>query len=107
MSKNMDKIVITPYNVVDNTELPEMSVDQLPVDGDALEICGETYYVCQFVQTADSPVIGVIPLVVRNPSRVLNIKNYIDCLSIAHRRVLYKNANGICDMDNCDEMIIT
>jgi hypothetical protein len=103
----MDKITITPYNVVDNTELPEMSVEQLPIDGDALEISGETYYVCQFVQTVESPVIGVIPLVVRNPSKVSNRKNYIECLSIAHRRVLYKNANGMCDLENCDEMIIT
>jgi hypothetical protein len=103
----MDKIIITPYNVVDKTELPEMSVDQFPVDGDELEIHGETYYVCKFAQEFVSPLIGVIPLVVRNPSNVPNIKNYIECLSIAHRRVLYKNANGICDLDNCDEMIIT
>ncbi len=103
----MDKILITPYNVIDNTQLPEMSVDQFPADGDALEISGETYYVCQFVQSFESPVIGVIPLVVRNPSQISNIKNYIECLSIAHRRVLFKNAKGICDLDNCDEMIIT
>lgn len=103
----MDKIIITPYNVVDNTELPEMLVDQFPTDGDALEISGETYYVCQYVQPFESPVIGVIPLVVRNPSRISNIKDYIECLSIAHRRVLFKNSKGICDLENCDEMIIT
>jgi hypothetical protein len=103
----MDKIYITPYNVVDKTELPEMAVDQVPTDGDALEIRGETYYVCQFVQEFEAPVIGVIPLVVKNPSHVSNIKDYIECLSIAHRRVLYKNASGICDLESCDEMIIT
>lgn len=103
----MDKIYITPYNVVDKTELPAMSVDQVPTDGDPLEIHGETYYVCQFVQEVNAPLIGVIPLVVKNPSRISNIQDYIECLSIAHRRVLFKNASGICDLDNCDEMIIT
>jgi len=101
--------VITPFNVVDNIELPEMSVKNIPVDGDSLEIDGELYYVCENVLTphTDSKRIGVIPLVVRNPSKILNIKNYIECLSIAHRRVIFKNSKGICDLENCDEMIIT
>jgi len=51
-------------------------------------------------------VIGVIPLVVRNPAKVLNIKDYIQCLSIAHRKVQFKNDKGICDLDNSSEMII-
>lgn len=33
-----DKIVIKPYNVVDHTDLPEMSLDQIPTGGDQLEI---------------------------------------------------------------------
>ena len=44
---NMNKIVIKPFNVVDHTDLPEMSVDQIPTDGDPLEIKGELYYVCE------------------------------------------------------------
>jgi hypothetical protein len=48
-------MVIKPYNVIDQTHLPEISVDQIPADGDPLEIAGE----------------------------------------------------GICDLQNCDEMIIT
>jgi hypothetical protein len=105
----MEKLVIRPFNVVESTKLPEISVNQLPIDGDPLEIEGEMYYVCEtaFEEKSDSSFIGVIPLVVRNPSRVLNIKSYIECLSIAHRRVQFKNAKGICDLDSCDEMIIT
>ena len=105
----MNKVMIKPFNVVDNTDLPEMSVDQIPTDGDPLEIKEELYFVCEqnYKQHADPPVIGVIPLVVRNPAKVLNIKKYIQCLSIAHRKVHFKNDKGICDLDNCNEMIIS
>lgn len=105
----MNKTVIKPFNVIDQTQLPELSVDQLPTDGDPIEIRGEMYYVCEsdLKQQTDSPTIGVIPLIVRNPANVSNIETYIKCLSIAHRKVLFKNANGICGLENCDEMIIT
>ena len=105
----MNKTVIKPFNVIDQTHLPEISVDQLPTDGDPLEIKGEMYYVCEtdFKQEFDSALIGVIPLVVRDPAKVSNIKTYIKCLSIAHRKVLFKNTRGICDLENCDEMIIS
>lgn len=55
-------------------------------DGDPLEIKGELYYVCENIheQHSDPSAIGVIPLVVRNPAKVLNIKDYIQCLSLAH-----------------------
>lgn len=105
----MNKTVIKLFDVVDKTELPEMSVDQIPTNGDPLEIKGEVYYVCENInkQQSDPQVIDVIPLVVKNPANVSNIKEYIQCLSLAHRRVQFKNAKGICDIDNCDEMIIT
>jgi hypothetical protein len=105
----MSKVVIKPINVIDHTQLPEMTVNQIPTDGDPLEIKGEMYYVCEtvFKQQLDSLQIGVIPLVVRNPSKVLNINSYIECLSLAHRKVQFKNAKGTCELDNCDEMIIT
>jgi hypothetical protein len=95
--------------VIDNTELPEMSVDQIPTEGDALEIKGEMYYVCENnnKQQSDYPLIGVIPLVIRNPTKVVNIESYIRCLSIAHRKIQFKNVKGNCDLENCDEMIIT
>jgi hypothetical protein len=106
---NMKKVMIKPFNVIDQTDLPEMVVDQTPVDGDPLEIEGELYYVCEqdYKQQTDIPVIGVIPLVVRNPAKVKNIKEYIQCLSIAHRKVQFINEGKICDLNNCDEMIIS
>jgi hypothetical protein len=105
----MEKLLIKPFNVIDNTELPEISVNKVPTDGDPLEIDREMYYVCEkvFGHQTDIKRIGVIPLVVRNPSKISNIKEYIQCLSIAHRKVLFKNENGVCDLENCDEMIIT
>ena len=105
----MGKVKIKPFNVVDNTELPEMSVDQIPTDGDPLEINREIYYVCENndQKKSEPGVIGVIPLVVRNPAKVENIETYIKCLSIAHRKVLFKNSKGICDLESCEEMIIS
>jgi hypothetical protein len=104
----MNKAVIKPFNVIDNTKLPEMSIDKILTNGDPLEIKGEMYYVCESksTQQLNSPEIGVIPLVVRNPADVTNIKEYIKCLSIAHKKVLFKNVKGSCDLENCDEMII-
>ena len=105
----MNKIVIIPYDVIAHADLPELSVDQIPSDGDPIEIKGELYFVCEqnYRQNADPRMIGVIPLVVRNPAKVENIQNYIKCLSIAHRKVQFKKDQGICDLDNCDEMIIS
>jgi hypothetical protein len=105
----MKSAVIKPINVIDNTELPEVSVNQILTDGDPLEIKGEMYYVCDSSgrKQTGSMEIGVIPLVVRNPAKVTNIEEYIKCLSIAHRKVQFKNKNGACDMNNCDEMIIS
>lgn len=105
----MKSVLIKPFNVIDKMELPELSVNQVPTDGDPLEIRGEMYYVCSSPDKnqTDPGDIGVIPLVVRNPAKVSNIEEYIKCLSIAHRKVLFKNERGICDLDNCDEMIIS
>jgi len=105
----MNKIVINPINVIDETELPEMTVDSVPTDGDPLEINGEIYYVCEntdLIHTEPSQ-IGVIPLIVRNPAKITNIKSYIHCLSLAHRKILFKNEKGVCDLENCDEMVIS
>jgi hypothetical protein len=105
----MNKIVIKPFNLIDQTDLPELSVDQIPVNGEPLEIEEELYYVCEDdrIQHDANRVIGVIPLVVRDPLKVSNIHEYIHCLSIAHRHVQFKNKKGTCDFDKCDEMIIT
>lgn len=105
----MNKVLLKPYNVIADEDLPETSFDDMPGEGDAIEIQGELYFVCEpkNLQKEDSLTIGVIPLVVRNPAKIPNIKEYIECLSIAHRKVLFKNSEGICDLDHCDEMIIT
>ncbi len=104
----MSKVKIKPFNVIDHTDLPEMTVDRLPVEGDPLEIDREMYYICETKsKEKDGPQeIGVIPLVVKNPTKVKNIKNYVDCLSIAHRRIQFRKNNNICDFNDCDEMII-
>lgn len=101
--------MIKPFNVIDQTDLPELSVDKIPVNGEPVEIQDELYYVCEDdnIQQDTNNVIGVIPLVVRDPSKVSNMQDYIHCLSIAHRKVQFKNKKGTCDFGNCDEMIIT
>ncbi len=104
----MDKKIIKLYDVIGNADLPEVSFEQLPGDGDPIEIEGEMYFVCERDQAQDAqPAIGVIPLVVRNPSDVTNIKEYVKCLSKAHRRVLFKNKKGDTDLEHSDEMIIS
>ena len=105
----MSKVKIKPFNVVDHTDLPEITVDQVPVGGDPLEIDREMYFVCEtnYKEKDGHHEIGVIPLVVRNPDKVVNINSYIKCLSIAHRRVQFRKENNICDLEDCDEMIIS
>jgi hypothetical protein len=106
---NVNRIVIKPINVVDHTDLPQIKVDQVPVEGDPIEINEEMYYVCEknYGQEDGIQMIGVIPLVVKNLSKVSNIKNYLKCLSIAQRRIQFRKDKEICDLDNCDEMIIS
>lgn len=105
----MSRIIIKPDDVVAKAHLPEISVDRIPTDGDPVEIEKELYFACEGNSGPqnDLPVIGVIPLVVRNPRNVTNIRDYIQCLSLAHRKVQFINDQGIYDLDNCDEMIIS
>ena len=99
---------IKPINVIDHTSLPEITVDKLPVDGDPLEIEREMYFVCEEkLKESDEQKIGVIPLIVKDPSRVENIDTYIKCLTIAQRRVQFRKSNNICDFNDCDEMVIS
>jgi hypothetical protein len=105
----MKKVKIKPFNVIDNTELPVVVVDNIPVDGDPVEIEKEMYYACEtsHIEKDGIQEIGVIPLVVRNPGKVTNIRNYIKCLTIAQRRIQFRKDNNICDFDDCDEMEIS
>ena len=105
----MNKMKIKPFNVVDHSNLPDLTVDKVPVAGDPLEIDREMYFVCETENKEKDGIqeIGVIPLVVKNPDKVVNIKDYIKCLSTAHRRIEYRKNNNICDRNDCDEMIIS
>lgn len=105
----MKGVKIKPFNVIDNTELPEIMADSIPVDGDPFEIEREMYYACETDNQEKDGVweIGVIPLLVKNPAKVANIKTYIKCLSIAQRRIQFRKDNNICDFNDCDEMIIS
>ena len=104
----MDKTVIKLYDVVGDATLPEITLKQIPADGDPLEIGGEMYYVCERnLELTNAPSIGVIPLVVRNPSSVSNIERYIRCLCMAQKRVQFRNKNGMTDLEHSDVMIIS
>jgi len=99
---------IKPFNVINHTTLPEITVNRLLVDGDPLEIEREMYFVCEAnLSEMDEQKIGVIPLVVKNPAKVENIESYIKCLTIAQRRIQFRKANNICDFNYCDEMVIS
>ncbi len=103
------KMKIKPYNVINHAELPVITVDALPVAGDPIEVEKEMYYACETDHPEKDGLkhIGVIPLVVRNPAEVRDIGTYIGCLSTAHRRILFRKQNNICDFNDCDEMIIS
>ena len=105
----MEKILVKPYDVVGNTDLPEVTLDHEPTDGDPVEIEGNLYFVCElnYEMPEDKPVVGVIPLVVRNPAKIKDINKYIECLSIAHRKVKFVNEQGTCDLESCNEMVIS
>lgn len=84
-----------------------MVLDNLPADGDPLEIDGQLYFVCENTGlVGNGGTIGVIPLIVRNPSIIKDINRYINCLSRAHRKVMFRNKQGACDLENCEEMVI-
>ena len=104
----MKKINVKLIDVVDSTNLPEVAMDQIPDEGDPIEINREMYYVCERNLGEDDGVqsIGVIPLVVKNPANVKNIRNYINCLSTAHRRVQFRKGDSDCSLEDCDEMVI-
>lgn len=105
----MNQVSIKPYNVLTHSELPDVNVEELPSDGDPIEINGELFFVCERIILDDSPIpqIGVIPLIVRDPAKIPNIDQYIKCLSQAHRRVQFRNRKGDCRLENCEEMIIS
>lgn len=105
----MTQILIKPYDVISHEDLPELSVTSIPAHGDPLEISGDLYFVCEMdpFPESGSHTIGVIPLVVKDPAKVTDIKKYVECLSIAHRKVQFRNSNGLSDLEHSDEMVIS
>lgn len=104
----MKEKVIKVYNVLDNEVLPEITVTDLPSDGDPIELDDDMYYVCERAyDNKEDPRIGVIPLIIRNPASVSNIEQYVKCLSMAHRKVMFKNKHGISSLEASEEMIIS
>ena len=105
----MLKADVRVYDVLDKNVLPHFTTGSIPQEGDPVEINHEMYYVCEKNCDPDGNLVslGLIPLVVRNPREVKNIKEYINCLAIAHKRVQFRKNNKTCDFDECDEMIIT
>ena len=82
---------LKPFNVIDRNELPEITVDRLPVDGDPLEIDREMYFVCETnSQVTDGrQTVGVIPLVIKNTTKIKNMESYLESLHVALRRMQY------------------
>jgi len=82
-------LTIKPFNVIDRTELPEVTVDRVLVNGDPLEIDSQMYFVCETKnQVTDSrQPVGVIPLVIKNVTKIKNIECYLESLHVALRRM--------------------
>jgi hypothetical protein len=83
------QLTFKPFNVIDRTELPEVTVDWVPVIGDPLEIDSNMYIICELNnQVKDGwQAVGVIPLVYKNDSKAVNIENYLESLYIALRKM--------------------
>ena len=82
-------ITIRPFNVIDRTELPEVTVDSVPVNGDQLEIDSQMYFICETKnQLADGrQTVGVIPLVIKNTTKIKSMESYLESLHVALRRM--------------------
>jgi hypothetical protein len=82
------------FNLTDKAELQSITIEACPPDGEPIEINNEMYYVCETEcdESGEIKSIGVIPLVAKDPGKIKDIKGYVNCLSIAHKRVsLRKN----------------
>jgi hypothetical protein len=82
-------LTIKPFNVIDRTELPEVTVDRVPVNGDPLEIDSQMYFVCDTKNqvTDGRQPVGVIPLVIKNVTKINNIESYMESLYVALKRM--------------------
>jgi hypothetical protein len=82
-------LTIKPFNVIDRTELPEVTVNRVLVNGDPLEIDSQMYFVCETKNqvTDGRQPVGVIPLVIKNVTKIKNMECYLESLHAALRRM--------------------
>ena len=82
-------ITIRPFNVIDRTHLPELTVYSVPVNGDPLEIDSQMYFVCETKNqvTDGRQTVGVIPLVIKDVAKIISIESYLESLHVALRRM--------------------
>jgi sorbitol-specific phosphotransferase system component IIA len=89
------QITIKPYNVIDRSDLKEITVDQLPVLGDPLEVDSNMYLICEINNQVNEEAqsVGVIPIVYKTDKKLTN-ENFLESLSVAlreiqHRKVMF------------------
>ena len=60
-----------------------------PVNGDPLEIDSQMYFVCETKDqvTDGMQAVGVIPLVIKNTTRIKSLESYLESLQVALRRM--------------------
>lgn len=81
-------ITIKPFNVIDRTNLKEVTVDRIPVIGDPVEVDSNMYLICDIHNQVNEGVqsVGVIPLVYKT-NNALNTENYLESLNVALRKM--------------------
>lgn len=80
---------IKPYNVIDRTDLKEVTVDRVPVIGDPLEVDSNMYLICDMDNQVNDggQSVRVVPLVYKNGNKAFNTENYLESLYIALLRM--------------------
>lgn len=88
INRNIMPITIRPFNSIDHAVLKEVTVDQIPVTGDPIEIDSNMYLICDIHNNVNDGElsVGVIPIVYKT-GNVFNTENYLESLSVALRRL--------------------
>jgi hypothetical protein len=82
-------LTIKPFNVEYRNELPEVTLDRVPVNEDPLLIDSLMYFVCEIKNqvTYGTQPIGEIPFVIKNTTKIKSIESYLESLDVALRRM--------------------
>lgn len=80
---------IKPYNVIDRSDLKEITVDRIPAVGDTLEVDSDLYLVCDIHNVVNdcTQAVGVIPIVYKTENKAFNTENYLESLYVALKRM--------------------